>query len=365
MEYPFKDFVLNGRSIRFEAVVQGEEDAITGFEKALFLFIRQWLQGDQSFELFTSGSTGDPKAITVTRSQMIASARLTALALDLKQNQTALLCLDPSFIAGKMMIVRTFVVGMSLQVVVPTSNPLQYANGSIDFAAMVPLQVHEIIRSNPTGLDNVKTLIIGGGIIDNETLKLLQNTSCQCYATYGMTETISHVALRKLNGEDMSLHFTAMPGIQFGEDDRGCLVVYWDQLSKTIVTNDMVRLIDKKRFEWLGRWDNVINTGGIKINPEKLEDAVAVMFGELGLNNRFIISHLTDARLGDKVVLIIEGDISSVLLSDITRLMEHTLSKYELPREILSCPMFVETLTGKVNRRETSRIAIGDRYSSR
>ncbi|HTF20325.1 MAG TPA: AMP-binding protein, partial [Chryseolinea sp.] len=301
--YPYKSIVCNGRPVSIDDIINRKAPATTAFEEALFGFMRQWLSDVDEFLLTTSGSTGTPKSIVVTRGQMIASAQLTSKALHLKQGQTALICLNPEYIAGKMMIVRSLVTGLTIIAVNPASNPLRQVAQHVDFAAMVPLQVHELLHAGSRdAFQQLSTVIIGGGAIDAQDLTLLQDLPCRFYATYGMTETVSHVALRQLNGDGASEYYLALPGINFSLDARGCLIIHWPDLGDAIVTNDLVQLEDDGRFIWLGRWDNLINSGGIKIIPEKLEATIANVLRNAGHHARFFVSSVPDARLGRKVV---------------------------------------------------------------
>lgn len=365
MNYPYPTIEVNGRAILLNHICSGQLPGGSEFEGSLFGFVRQWIEGGDDFELMTSGSTGDPKRISINRSQMVASAEATATALKLKSGMTSLLCLSPAYIAGKMMIVRSFVTGMKLVCIEPSSNPMEHLGQTrVDFCAMVPMQVYHAARMAGDALGRVKKLIIGGGSLDSNTFQLLQKTKCESYATYGMTETISHIALKRLNGKKKTGHYSALPGVGLTTDERGCLVIDWKMLGGPVKTNDLVELINSKTFDWLGRWDNIINSGGIKIIPEKLEESVKAILEASGLNNRLIISKTDDVRLGDKVILIIEGSASTPAIENVRLLMDGRLKRYEIPREIFFCDQFIETATGKINRKETVKHTLLDRNSS-
>jgi O-succinylbenzoic acid--CoA ligase len=227
---------------------------------------------------------------------------------------------------------------LDLKVVEPSSNPLKNIDETIDFAAMVPLQLVNSLND----LDQVKTLIVGGGRVNLKLVEKLQNVSTQVYETYGMTETLTHVAIKPLNGPDKSNIFSALDGIRFDLDSRECLVIHATALNpEPIITNDLVDLINENSFRWLGRYDNVINSGGVKIIPEVVEAKLASVI----LNRRFFITGVADESLGEKVVLVVEGK-----KIDISR---DSLDKFEEPKEIYFIPKFVETESGKVNRGET------------
>lgn len=312
-------------------------------------FIRQWQSGEESYMLHTSGSTGEPKALMVSRKSMIRSAQLTAQALGLKKGDTALLCMPLEFVAGKMMVVRSLVLGLNLVAVKPSSNPLRLVStdNPVDFAAMTPMQVHESLNDETSSLilNRIRILIIGGAPVSKELEVKLKSHPGSVYETYGMTETLTHIALRRLNGNEQSEYFKILPGISISTDKRGCLVIQAPHLDQpSVVTNDLVEIIDANQFNWLGRADHVINSGGVKISPEQLEKKLEGKF-----NNRFVVSSLPDDRLGRKVVLVVEagpGIKPRINLDEIS----DCLLPYEKPREVLFLEKFPETHTGKINR---------------
>ena len=357
MNYPFTTIWINGRFVALDAILQELSIPKSPFEDQTFSFIREWLSGQKTFTIQTSGSTGAPKMISVTREQMIASAGLTEQVLGLKQSSNALVCIDTKHIGGRMMLVRSFVTGMRIWAIEPCATPLQKLpiDHCVNFAAFVPYQVQSMLGSkHPHMLNNLDVSIIGGAPLDEKIIEQLQRYLCRCYATYGMTETISHIALRALNGKEKSENYQALPGINLQKDDRGCLVIDVPYLPERIVTNDLVEIISPGVFRWTGRWDNVINSGGIKIIPEKVEAALKNIFLEAGLNNRFFIHGLPDEKLGHKVVLVLEAaDLSSAQLEKIMSLLQALSAPYERPREVLVTQGFASTDNGKINRLKT------------
>ena len=304
-------------------------------------FISEWLNGEEELILQTSGSTGKPKSISMKKEWMKNSAQLTENTFGLKKGDSALLCMSIKYVAGKMMVVRALELALDLKVVEPSSSPLKDIDDQIDFAAMVPLQ----LENSSNDLDKVKTLIVGGGQVSLQLIKKLQNISTQIYETYGMTETLTHVAIKPLNGPNKSDIFSALDGIHFEIDERDCLVINAPMLSpESIVTNDIIELINDISFRWLGRFDNVINSGGVKIIPEVVEAKLASVI----IDRRFYIVGETDNKLGEKVVLLVEGNE--------TELSFQHLEKYERPKEIYFIPEFVETESGKVNRMGTFKM---------
>jgi O-succinylbenzoic acid--CoA ligase len=355
--YPFDTILVNARVVNLNDVLQQQALSRDAFEDSLFSFLREWHSGTEKFPQHTSGSTGTPKTISVTRNQMITSARLTAEALGLKPGDTALICLSPDFIAGKMMVVRCLVSGMKMIAATPSANPLEHLGPeTIDFTAMVPYQVHDILHSSHSAkLEQIGSLIIGGAALDDESLALLQPLRCRCYATYGMTETVSHVALKKLNGPDATDDYKTLPGIVISHDERECLVIEAPHFEGRIVTNDVVQIKDGRTFAWLGRWDNIINTGGMKVMPEDLEAEAGKVLREEKINNRFFVGSLPDSKLGSRIVLIVEGTLAGDVRETLMTRLRGQLPGYKTPKEIFVVPRFEYTGSDKINRKETLR----------
>lgn len=348
----------NGKRYTFDELKTGVAESSSAIR-----FCNAWLNGHADFILQTSGSTGSQKKIAATREQLKVSARITAAYLKLEPEQTALVCLDVSFVAGLMMLVRAMEVGMNIIVTHPEANPLQSLDPAIniDFAAFVPYQIEAILKSpQREKLDAITNVIIGGAPLSEQIKVDLQSFTNNVYATYGMTETLTHIALQKINGDDKT--FQVLPGFDVGTDERGCLTVKANHLgNEVIITNDLVELISKNQFRWLGRIDGVINSGGVKIIPEKVEAVVATIFNKLNLPNRFFIAGLPNAQLGEAVTLVVEG----MLTKEQTELLVHTLSKtlsrYENPKAIYCLEKFVYTNSGKINRPETI-LLVGNKY---
>ena len=360
--YPYDTMIMNGREITIQNIVNGSAGAASDFEQKTFDFVSDWISGRQNFDQKTSGSTGDPKQIVITRSQMIASANMSIEALSLKQGYNALLCISPEYIGGKMMLVRSLIAGMKMIATTPSSNPFNSLPQDlpIDFAAMVPYQVHEIVRSSTANrFDEVKKVIIGGASLDKDTEAKLQEYRCLFYSTYGMTETVSHIALRQLNGKEASDCYRTLPGIKISTDERNCLLIEWDQLPKKIITNDMVEIVSKDTFRWVGRWDNVINSGGVKVIPEKVEKAIEKIFDTLEIRNAFFVGSVADEGLGSKVALFIEGSLEGKMIETIKIRMADTIPKLEAPKQVILIKSFDLTETGKVNRKATTKPYMG------
>jgi len=312
------------------------------------LFLKEWINEEEYVTVRTSGSTGVPKEIQLSKQHMINSALATGAYFNIKDNTTALLCLSANYIAGKMMLVRAIVLGWDIHLVSPKLNPLQGIEESYDFCAMVPLQVEESIAE----LSKVKKLIIGGGVVSPILNQHLQSVNTDCFATYGMTETITHIAVKKINNfidsdSNAKSLYQILSNITISQDDRDCLVIEASSVSNDIiVTNDIVKLHSSTEFEWLGRYDNVINSGGIKLFPEQIEEKLSQL-----IKNRFFVIGILDDKLGEKLILIIESDFEFIISKSDYKACN--LNKFEVPKQIFTLPSFIETLTGKVQRKKT------------
>lgn len=360
---------IHGRRCPVSSVKELGTSGFTDNELAAVQFCRQWLSGQKQFYITTSGSTGPPKKLTIYREQMEGSARLTARTLGLQASATALVCLDTSYIAGMMMLVRCLETGMNAVITKPSSNPFESLpyDLKIDFAAMVPLQVKTILDSDDAErLNGIRHLIIGGAGVSRTLETRLQTIKAECYATFGMTETVSHVALQKLNGEDRSALFEALPGVTFSLDDRQCLVINATHLlvrDKTdatgvFVTNDIADLVSETSFKWLGRFDSIINTGGVKVIPEVIEAKVSLVFNRINLLTQFFITSMPDESLGQSVALVLEGKPDAQTIEQLMAELRQSLNRYEMPRRLFFSRKFAETATGKIDKRSSMAFAV-------
>jgi O-succinylbenzoic acid--CoA ligase len=316
-------------------------------------YSRDWLAGQPVFSFQTSGSTGAPRAIEFTRAQVQASIRITREAFALKPGMNALLCLDLATVAGRMMLYRAWETGMSLWVVPPTANPLGGLphNIRIDFAAFVPYQLQAMLQApDSQKLQAVRTAIIGGAPVPDTLTPNLATLETRLFATYGMTETLTHVAVRVLNGPDCSDWFTPLPGIKVQLDPRGCLTVEAGHLPSPIITNDLALLRSDHSFQWLGRYDNVINSGGRKISPEAVEQKIAQIFARHGIANRFFVAGAPHPLLHQQVTLVVEGTHTQLWLNRLWPDLCATLLTFERPRALWQVEQFINTASGKINR---------------
>ena len=364
MNYLFDEIIINNRLVIIQDIIKKTVVAHTSFEENTFSFIRDWFLENEVFTLQTSGSTGTPKQITLTRNQLKQSAVRTLKALQLVSEQTVLVCLDTKYIAGKMMLVRAFEGNLKIVATEPSSNPLKnITENEINFAAFVPMQLQEILNdpSTKNRLNQFNKIIIGGAPINASLELIIQKLSCKVFATYGMTETVSHIALKQINGLERSAYFKTLPGISISKDERDCLVIKLPEFSEKIITNDLVDIIEENCFQWEGRWDNIINSGGYKISPEQLEEKIGFVFNELSINKRFIVSNHPDDRLGQKLILVIEGEkITQEQERLLLKKLKSYIHPYELPKTIHYIKEFTLTNTGKINRGAIGRALSSD-----
>lgn len=324
-------------------------------------FLAQWNDTSDVIEVHTSGSTGKPKRLLVEKQRMVNSARITCDFLGLKEGDSALLCMPLDYIAGKMVVVRSLVSHLHLISVMPSSHPLKDVTQPIDFAAMVPLQVYSSLQepAERERLMSIRHLIIGGGAIDDSLESQLQQFPNAVWSTYGMTETLSHIALRRISGENSSLWYSPLDGVDVSLSSDSCLEIYAPQVNpEKLHTNDIAELRTlpdgSKEFRILGRKDNVIDSGGIKIQAEEVERLLRPH-----LSCGFIITKVSDARLGEAVTLLVESDD----VDNILAVCKHVLPRHWVPRHIFPESHIPITETGKPARAAAEALANKRLYS--
>lgn len=353
-ELKYKPICINGQKITPNDLLINNTAYSFAQKEDITCFIKNWLNTFDYIDVKTSGSTGTPKTIPLKKNAFVESALQTIKFFKLQEGDSVLLCLPVKFIAGKMMLMRAWIAGLNLISINPSLNPFTHISKQIilNFAAMTPMQVSSVLDGDDgkKKINRIKNLIIGGAPVNNNLEKKLQTLTTACYATYGMTETLSHVALKKLNGADKSNSYKALPGITFNIDNRNCLVINAPKLSDNlIVTNDVVELLWTNEFLWKGRYDNVINSGGIKIFPEELEKKL-----ENILNRNYFFGSIPDEQIGERVILVIEGEkFDPATEKMFTDFLVTNFEKYQQPKKIFFTDNFVYTKTGKINRKKT------------
>lgn len=327
------------------------------FQASLADFLAEWFSASEQVLVHTSGSTGTPKPMWVEKQRMMASACLTCSFLGLQENDTALLCMPLKYIAGKMVVVRALVYGLNLIISPPSGHPLANLSAAPVFAAMIPMQVFNSLQ-NPcerTLLTGIKHLIIGGGAVDAEVEKQLQAFPHAVWSTYGMTETLSHIALRRLNGPSASEWYTPFDNVTIRLSEEQTLVIHAPHVhAGELVTNDIVEMNEAGQFRILGRKDNTINSGGVKIQIEQVEKLL-----HPSLPVPFLITSAPDAKFGERVVLLVEGTTTAFPDAQLETIMQQVLPPYWRPKQIIHVTELPRTGTGKPDRATARKIAAG------
>lgn len=348
-----ESFLLNGRSISWEQL----ETAVpnTAHEADVLQFLTDWKNGSDSFEITTSGSTGPPKTIPADRQLMIQSARRTIRYLGLTHRDHALVCMNTKYIAGKMMLVRAIMANMKLTIMDPESDPFDKAGHGATFTALVPLQLQRLVTDHIPFLQHYRAILAGGAPLSAALRERCANLTTPVFETYGMTETLTHIALKRISGPAPETFFRVLPGVEIRKDHHECLQIRADVTgNKWIDTNDIVDMRGNDGFIWLGRRDFVINSGGIKIHPEQAEAKIADYFREKGWLQRFIVIPTDDPNLGETVSLVIEGRLPAAE-QELLNELRYTITTYERPRRVLLMDQFPETGSGKIDRDQVIR----------
>lgn len=328
------------------------------FEKKIIFFLDEWVSDSKTVKIQTSGSTGTPKIFEVEKNRMLNSAKMTCNFLGLKLGNSALLCLPIEYISGKMMIARAFERKLKLIVEEPSLTPLKKINEKIDFCAMTPLQVENSLDK----IHLIKNLIIGGAAVSenlknkiDEILKA-SPTENRIFETYGMSETLSHIALKQIFPQKEEF-FTVLEDVEISLDDRNCLAIFAPKLNpERLQTNDIVEFgysesdqLNKSKFKFLGRYDYVINSGGVKIFPEKIENLL-----KKTIEKELIFVGKPDEMLGEKLVLVIEGKESDEINQQLSKINYE--NKFHVPKKVIYLEKFPRSDNGKVLRKQVVKL---------
>lgn len=353
MDYQFdrnkQQVLIEGKPFTREDFERKEPGAFFASEALsdLYAFLHEWFNEEDFVWVKTSGSTGEPKPFKANKMRMMQSAAMTCSFLGLNSGNTALLCMKMDYIAGKMVVVRSLIGGLNLIVVPISGNPLKEITIRIDFAALVPLQVYNSLQ-NPAEKEQlaaIRHLIIGGGVIDEKMEEMLRHFPNAVYSTYGMTETLSHIALRRLSGEEADEFYTPLEGVKLSISEEGTLVIAAPLVSAvTLTTNDTAELRPNQQFKILGRKDNIINSGGIKIQIEEVERLLRPFLG-----NSFAITSLPDSKFGEIVVLVTTESINENFL-------KAHLPAYYQPKKVIRIEQLPLTETGKIARKKLKEL---------
>jgi O-succinylbenzoic acid--CoA ligase len=343
-----KHISLNGQRFIQELISKKlAVQSLPEWEKELYLFLNEWFSDSEFILAQTSGSTGEPKPIELPKQLMIKSAERTIEYFELVKNDRMLLSLPCRFIAGKMMVVRAIVGQMNLIAVDPATDFEFLKDEKFVFGAMVPNQLVKMLEqpSGKENLEHIRNLLIGGSGISAALEKQIAMLQNRTVLTYGMTETASHIAIRELTGSHVSSNFHCLPGISVSIGENNCLQIRLPELAKPLQTNDLAELQSENSFRILGRADSVIISGGIKYLPETIEKKL-----ETYIQRRFVISSVPDGKLGEKLVLVIEGEPFET--GQLIKQVKTVLPGYEQPKSIIFINLFPETTSGKVIRKE-------------
>lgn len=327
------------------------------FAQVAFAFCRDWLAGKETFTQQTSGSTGAPKLQVLSRTQMEASAAATGAFFGATTPGHLLCCLNPDYIAGKMMLVRALVWDCPITLVEPSANPILGLAEQFTFVALVPLQVEACLTEEKSRLllQSIPHVLIGGAALPHKTQQRLVQQGIRAWQSFGMTETVSHIALAPIGTGE--LVYQALPGVAIGINEQDCL---WIQSPMSgaakIQTNDIIELRSKNTFTWLGRADFVVNSGGIKLFPEHLERRIAPLLEETCPGCNYFLYGEKDSRLGERLVLYVEGRVEETKRLALEAGFEQILGKYEVPKKVYFKVAFAYTPTRKINRHATAAL---------
>ncbi|MCY4297716.1 MAG: AMP-binding protein [Flavobacteriaceae bacterium] len=342
-----QNFKLNGKKFwedhhDLNFLLEFVFDQISFQDLELERFLQQWIH-HASINLSSSGTTAEPKLLQVDKKYLLHSVKMTAKFFSLKTLDKALHCLPIKYIAGKMQLIRALHLGLDLEMVQPTSKPLVNSK-YYDFATMTSQQ----LTLSLDHISNIQTLLIGGGLLSQETQKKAKKIHSNVYESFGMTETLSHMAIRKL--EDPIGVFTILPKVSISVDNRSCLIITAKHLGiNQLVTNDIVEILNDRQFRYLGRIDHVINSGGIKIFPEKIEETLSS-----AIDTPFFITSVKDHVLGQRVVLVMEQHEKRLSQTSIRSIMKKLpISNYQKPKEFIVFENFIRTPTDKIKRHQT------------
>ncbi|WP_321519756.1 AMP-binding protein [uncultured Bacteroides sp.] len=350
---------IQKQSLTLDGVTYSHEEILSFLKDkseycGLYTFLFQWFDGDTHIKVHTSGSTGKPKELVVRKEQMMQSARLTCEFLNLRKGDTALICMSMDYIAGKMMAVRALIAGLDLHFMASCGHPFEKLDKPFRFVAMVPLQVFNSLQipEERERLKQTEILIIGGGTIDPLLEEELKDFPSEIYCTYGMTETLSHIALRRISGQEASLSYRPFSSVNLSLSPEDTLVIDAPLVSdERLVTNDIAEIHADGSFDILGRKDNTINSGGVKIQIEQVEAKLKPL-----LNTPFAVTSQSHPKFGEIVVLLVVPPVNTEILKDE---MAKLLSPYQMPKKIILVDAIPQTESGKISRAKVKEMASG------
>lgn len=310
-----------------------------------------WKSKENRISVFTSGSTGSPKKVNIYKNQMIASAKNTLGYFEIKDNSTFLSCLPVKYIGGKMILIRAILSKSKIVLCKPSINPINELDTEIDFIALTPLQLNSLLEKKKM-FKKIKLAIIGGGLISKNLISKIQNLTTNCFQTYGMTETISHIALRNLKKCTDKTPYKCLHDVEVEANNKNQLIINSKELEiENLVTNDKVKILNKKEFLFLNRTDNIINSGGLKINPEEVENKILKSLGD----NNFFVDKIKNDKFGEEIILIALKKIKINLLIESIKLLK---DKKIQPKKIYIVDKFIFNDNQKIDKLKSKNYAL-------
>jgi O-succinylbenzoic acid--CoA ligase len=352
--YPVR---INGNTYGDEAALAKRcafmlnDKQLEAWESIIWQRISDWINPElTTLEIFSSGSTGTPKAISHKKQFIQSSAELSMEALDIAPGGHSFLAIPAKHVGGMMLIIRSLIHGLALWYTAPHIRINLNTAEKISLCSITPLQALALLESEDSSnlfFNQVEIILIGGAVISPAINQWLQSISSLCYESYGMTETISHIALRKINGPDRQDFFTALPGVSLMQEADQSLSIHAPSIGvEHLHTNDIVEWLGDGRFRFLGRKDNVINSGGLKIYPEALELELSS-----SIFSPFAICGIPSEKYGEEVVLVLEGNPDFLQLEAVESIIT-ALKRPDRPRSVLVVDSFPRTENGKILRKQ-------------
>ena len=322
-------------------------DSIDPEINKLLLF---WKSDKENLTVLTSGSTGNPKKINISKKQMIASAENTLQYFNINENSTFLNCLPVKYIGGKIMLIRAILSKGKIVLCKPLANPIKELDIIIDFIALTPLQLNNVLE-NRKNFEKIKLAIIGGGLVSENLISKIQNLTTNCFQTYGMTETISHIAVRNLKNCTNKTPYKCLEDIKVRANKKNQLIINSKKLNiKNLVTNDKVKILSNEEFLFLNRTDTIINSGGLKINPEEVENKILKSLGD----NNFFVDKIKNDKFGEEIILIALKKIELNLLIESIKLLK---DKKIQPKKIYIVDKFIFNDNQKIDKLKSKNYA--------
>jgi O-succinylbenzoic acid--CoA ligase len=354
----FSLHVVGRQFMEAEIVSQSVNTAWPVYAQQAYIFCQKWLLNEPDFQQKTSGSTGEPKIITLKRGFMQASAKLSLQSLSIEPGSPAVLAISPDYIGGKMVLVRAMLNSSPVWVTEPSTDFYRQLPKLDNYwTSLVPLQAQALVnqKSGIEFLRKASVILLGGATVPSSLADKLVSLNPNIYSSYGMTETCSHIALRKLS-EDTDVYET-LAGVKIFQDERACLAIEGPMVAARIQTNDIVEILDRASFRVLGRADNIINSGAVKISPERVEVLAEAWFGEYKISAKALGTYRKSEELGQEFGLLIEIDteLSKKQQADLLAFLKKNLPRYWEPKFMVSIHRFSYLPSGKIDRSGTRK----------